>query len=240
MSLSELKELFAEIGKYIYDHYICLDLSRYNNFSLGAKNTLIAQIVICFIVGSVVASILMYLEKTQTTKLISALIRAECKDEESAKSPTELNVRMTGSLIRRMRQPSPLSKLVYYRGQKIPVATSLLLQKTEDSDEKQENDGSLDAQPSDSSQNMVENGNNKSVYATRAELIRERRTVDFQNTPLYIPNELYYRAQVRYGEKNRPWILVLSLIALPILGILILRVFPTVLLLADGMITFFN
>ena len=240
MSLSELKELFAEIGDYLYHRYLCLDLSRYNNFSLGATNTLIPMIIISFIIGAMIATVLMYLEKTQTTKLVNALLRAKCKDEESAKTPAELNVEMTWSLIDRMRKPSPLSKLVYYRGQKIPVSTSLLLEKNTKPSENQENSENS-SQDADSNQEMGANGNIKQeFYPTRAEMIRERKAVDFANVPLYIPNELVYRAQVRYGEKPNKLVFLLSLIGLPFLGIMILRMFPTVLVFADGFITFFS
>ena len=234
MSLSELKELFAEIGDYLYHRYLCLDLSRYNNFSLGATNTLIPKIVICFIIGAMIATVLMYLEKTQSSKLISALLHAECKDEESAKSAAELDVHMTRSLIRRLRKPSPLSKLIFYRGQKAPVSASFLLEEVKKANEiAQESTENLD--------NMVENGNSdKSYYQSRAEMLRERKAVDFTTVPLYIPSALTYRADVRYSEKPRALFLVLSLIALPILGIVVLRALPTVLLLADGMITFFQ
>lgn len=234
MSLSELKELFLEIGDYLYNRYLCIDLSQYNNFSLGATNTLIPQIIICFIIGAMIASVFMYLEKSQATNLINALLQAKCKDESNAKTPTDLNVCMTRSLISRMRKPSPLSKLVYYRGQKIPVSSSFLLQETDKLPEDQKNSDPL-------SQDMGENGNKEqSFYATRAEMIRERNLLDFQNLPLYIPEKLSYRAEVRYGKKPSRLALVFSLIALPILGIVILRGLPSVLLLADGLITFFK
>ena len=240
MSLSELKELFAEIGDYLYHRYLCLDLSRYNNFSLGASNTLIPMIIICFIIGAMIATVLMYIEKTQTTTLVEALLRAECKDEESAKTPAELNVQMTRSLIDRMRKPSPLSKLVYYRGQKIPVATSFLLQKSDDPSQNQEKKEELSSNTSEGTQDMGINGKKEQAfYATRAEMLRERKAVDFTSVPLYIPKELVYRAQVRYSEKPRKLVLLLSLLALPILGIVILRAFPTILVFADGLITFF-
>lgn len=236
MSLSELKEMFLEIGDYLYHRYLCLDLSQYNNFSLGAKNTLIPQIIIAFVIGAIIATVLMYVEKTQTTKLIGALLRAECKDEESAKTPAELDIHMTGSLIRRMRKPSPLSKLVFYRGQKTAVSASLILQKPGTSAENQESDVTDGANTSDS---MVKNGNIE-YCNTRSELLKERKTLDFRTAAMYIPKELSYRAEVRYGEKPRKSVFVLSLIALPILGIVILRLLPSVLLLADGLITFFK
>ena len=232
MSLSELKELFAEMGDYLYHRYLCLDLSRYNNFSLGATNTLIPKIIICFVIGAMIATIFMYLEKTQTTKLISALLHAKCNDEESAKAPSALNIRMTRSLIRRMRKPSPLSKLVFYQGQKSPVSASFLF---EESRKTNENTSETNEEPT----NMAKNGSSSDLYyKSRTEMIRERKTVDFETVPLYIPKVLSYRAEVRYSEKPRALILVLSLIALPILGIVILRALPTVLLLADGLMTF--
>ena len=225
MSLSELKEMFAEIGDYLYHRYFCLDLSQYNNFSLGAKNTLVPQIVIAFVIGAIIATVLMYLEKTQTTKLVGALLRAECKDEESAKTPAELNVRMTGSLIRRMRRPSPLSKLVFYRGQKTSVSASLIWQKADSSEENQKSEAEKKI---DTSEKMEENGNIKR-YSDRAELLKERKELDFRTASMYIPKELSYRAEVRYGEMPRTSIFVLCLISLPILGSVILRLLTTVL-----------
>ena len=57
MTLSELKEMLTEIGDYLYHRYFCLDLSQYNNFSLGATNTLIPRIVVAFVIGAMIASL---------------------------------------------------------------------------------------------------------------------------------------------------------------------------------------
>ena len=217
MSLSELKEMFIEIGYYLYHRYLCIDLSQYNNFSLGAKNTLIPQIVIAFVIGAMIAAILMYLEKAHTVALVSALLRAECKDEESAKSAKELGIDMNDSLLYQLRRPSSISKLIYHRGQTVSVSASAIA-------------------------NMGENVNSNEAkyYSSRKELLEERKKIDFQTVPLYIPQELSYRADVRYGKKPRLFVCVISVIMMPLIGILVLRLLPTVLLFADGLITFFK
>ena len=247
MSFSEFCEMMKEIGDYLYNRYIVLDLSRYHNFSLGSTNTLISKIVISLTIGAMVASIILYIEKKRATKLVQALLKNGCHSEETAKSAENLGIQMNYSLRQLMRKPSPLSKLVYYHGQKAPVAASLLLEEKKKEDLEKGN--SEEAQDNASNTTHIGKGDKKekpsrkeieALYRENQMLIKERKSLDFQTVPLYIPQNLAYRADVRYGVKTKPFSLIISLIGLPLLALFILRFFPSVLLLADGIITFLN
>ncbi len=225
MSFTEFTDMLAEIGEYIYEKYICLNLSQYRNFDFGARNTTVAMIVICFVIGGMVSAVLYYVSKRTSAPLVNALLKQNCIDEESAKSAAELGVRPKRSLWRQMRKLSPLSKLVYYVGQKFPLPPKESVGEDASSADTESEEAATEEKTPDFSYK---------------ELIASRREVDFETVALYIPKPLTYRAEVRFAGVPRLRTLILVLILFPILGFVVLRFFPDLLLAADALITFFS
>lgn len=67
-----------------------------------------------------------------------------------------------------------------------------------------------------------------------------REVIDFNTARFYIPDELHYTAEVRYdpkGKGNSLTVMILCVIATLALAIVCLRVFPSLLQLADNLIT---
>ena len=211
-----LKGLFTEIGDYLYTRYICLDLSEYQYFSLGAKNTVVAQFVLMCIFGCMLASIFIYVEKRSGARLVGALVKNGCVDENTAKTEKELGIRLSWRQARALRRPSALSKLVYYKGQPYMTASPLTF------DDQGDSSFPLPNAPGD--------------WTLKDEL-SSRKSVDFHSVPLYIPSTFIYRSEVRYSASSpRPLHLALSLVLFPTVGFLILRLFPYILSLADRII----
>ncbi len=232
MSFTDFTEMIEEIGEYIYEKYICLDLSRYGNFNLGARNTTVSMIVLCFVVGGMVSAILYYCAKRRTAPLVNALLKEKCIDETSAKSAADLDVHMNRSLRRQMRRLSPLSKLVYYVGQRFPFPPTCECDCEKAAEESCECT-STEATPATANEAIIPSFSYK-------DLLISRRAVDFDTVPLYIPKSLTYRAEVRFAGVPRMRTLILVLILFPILGFTVLRFFPDLMLAADALITFFS
>ena len=227
MSFTDFTEMLAEIGEYIYEKYICLNLSLYKNFDLGARNTTVAMIVLCFVVGGMVSAILYYRSKRAVAPLVNALLKQSCHSEDSAKSAEALGVRMRPSLCRQMRKLSPLSKVVYYSGQQFPPPPTGTPEIAADAPAEEDAHEESSTPPE------------KSSFSYK-ELMASRREIDFTTVPLYIPSSLTYRAEIRFAEIPRLRTLILVLILFPILGFAVLRFFPDLLLAADALITFFS
>ena len=64
--------------------------------------------------------------------------------------------------------------------------------------------------------------------------------IDFTKDHFYIPEELKYRAEVRFSQKGSGWLtVVLTIILVPVFVGLLCRFMPNILQLVDSMITFF-
>ncbi len=212
---------WSEIGEYLYKNYVCLDLNKYTYFSLGAKNTFVAQIVWMCVLGCIIASFVLFFQRRLSSRLVSALLRNGCHDEESAKSAEDLGVSLSYRILYNLRRPSSLSKLIYYKGQSYLTATN---------------------------RSFYENKNGEEVSLplpmppkgrTLKDELKERRAVDFKTIPLYIPASLTYRAELRYPQKKESFLpLVLALVLFPVFGSAFIRLFPQILSLADIIIGF--
>ena len=230
MNFTEFTEMMAEIGDYIYEKYICLNLSQYKNFDLGARNTTVATVVLCFVIGGMVSAILYYISKRRSAPLVNALLQSGCTDEASAKSIAELDIRTNRSLRRQLRKITPLSKLVYYVGQRFPAPPAT------DPDAAPAADEPSDSENVDAPEASVDSA----ASVSYKELLASRREVDFDSTPLYIPKPLTYRAEVRFAGVPRLRTLILVLILFPMLGFAVLRFFPDLMFAADALISFFS
>lgn len=64
--------------------------------------------------------------------------------------------------------------------------------------------------------------------------------IDFTKDHFYIPEDLKYRAEVRFDQKGSGWLsVVLTVILVPVFVGLLCRFMPNILQLVDSMITFF-
>lgn len=64
--------------------------------------------------------------------------------------------------------------------------------------------------------------------------------IDFTRDHFYIPEDLKYRAEVRFNPKGSGWLsVVLTVVLVPLFVGLLCRFMPNILQLADGLITFF-
>ncbi len=65
--------------------------------------------------------------------------------------------------------------------------------------------------------------------------------IDFTKDHFYIPEDLKYRAEVRFNQKGSGWLsVVLTVILVPVVIGLICRFMPNILQFADSIITFFT
>ena len=64
--------------------------------------------------------------------------------------------------------------------------------------------------------------------------------IDFTKDHFYIPEDLKYRAEIRFNQKGSTWIyVVVSVVLVPVVVGLICRFMPNILQFADSIITFF-
>ena len=245
--------MMVEIGEYLYDRYVCLNLDVYKNFSFGARNTSVALTVLCCVIGAMIAAIAYYYVKHSTAPLIHALLKEKCIDEASAKTPKELGIRMNRTIRRQLRRPSPLSKLVCYVGQAQSFYVPYQDEKPINGTTAETADGTEDGAPPSAKAHIspsaiedqektngidaVERNQKPPSYKQALSL---RKQIDFETARLYIDESLTYRAEVRFAHVPRVRLLVLILLICPIAGLVFLRFFPDFLLAVDAFITFLS
>ena len=63
--------------------------------------------------------------------------------------------------------------------------------------------------------------------------------IDFTNAHFYIPEDLKYRAELRFEQKGSGWLFVLlTVVFMPIIASLICQFLPDILQMCDNLITF--
>ena len=72
-----------------YNKYFLINLNEFSNIGIDLE---INKILFCFLIGIIVATVVVNYRNAGNVRLIRSLIRQEAFDEESAKTLTELNI----------------------------------------------------------------------------------------------------------------------------------------------------
>lgn len=204
-----------ELLNHLRDRYFTVEFGTYENFSLGAAASSTAQtIILAVAVGFIVAAFLAVYTRTVLGNFVRALIKSEAKDAQSAKDLSSLGFFRSTAIRRELSRGVTLRKVV-----KCVEEEELLAQEQTESGE-----GESDA-------------NAIPVYAKNASA-EVRFKPDFTTARYYIPEDLRYRAELRFEKKGSGWGLMVGTVVLSILiAGLISYLLPDLIQLADNLIS---
>lgn len=203
-----------ELLTYLTEQYFSVELGTYENFSVGSDTaTSVRNIILALMIGFIAASIMTAYTRQGLGSFVRKLLREECLSPEKAKTLMELGYFRSSMIRRELSHGSTLRMVVRYC--------------TETSLQKQLQSVDPDKKPEDT----------EKVQATQKNA-QTNHKIDFLTARFYIPEELRYRADVRFEAKGSSWgMVVLSSVISILVAALLCWLFPDVLTLADNIIT---
>ena len=116
--MAEIYNFFGDIFDYLRETYFEVDFGTYQNFDIGTYAGSLSGIIFAVMLGIVLASCAVFIERRYLGALVRALVKDEARDEESAKTLADLGLRPNFLLKNALRRrDSALRKLVRYAGE---------------------------------------------------------------------------------------------------------------------------
>ena len=229
----------AEMLAYLSERYFSVDFGNYENISLssGAGGTA-RNLILAFAAGFIIAFLFSAYTRVVLGGFVRRLNAEQCNSLATAKTLFELGY------FRNVSIRSALAKGTALR----MVVRSCSLEEREEAQNTPVQDASTDAAGTESSANANENadeaskaegseeaqGNAESIPAWKEEKI------DFCKAAFYIPEELRYRADIRFEKRGSSWgALVLGIVGTVIGAAALCWLLPDLVQFADNLITVF-
>lgn len=217
---SVINELFT----YLTERYFSVELGTYENFSVGAGTaTTVRNIILALMIGFIAASVMTAYTRQGLGGFVRKLLREECLSPEQAKTLMELGYFRSSMIRRELSRGTTLCMVVRCCEEK-PSQDPTPEQKTTQGQDQ----SSAPDQIAEAFENVTPASQNTQTY----------RKIDFLTARFYIPEDLRYRADVRFDAKGSSWGLVAVSAVISILAAALLCwLFPDVIALADNIIT---
>ena len=204
-----------ELLTYFRETYFTVEARTYEHLPLGANTAATAQAVILSLaVAVILVSFLNYYTRVYLGRVVRKLIKEEAHSPESAKTLMELGF-FRSSLVRR-----ELSKGISLRR---------LIRCVEEEEflaEQTENAAAKEGEKPEKTQHVSANSAKEKAFR-----------MDFLTARFYIPQELRYRASVRYERKGSGLLaLVLVILGALVFSALACRLLPDLLQLLDNIL----
>ena len=216
---STLYELLA----YFEERYFSVDFHVYEHITLGPEAGKTAQMMILGIaLGLIIASIMIAYTRTKLGGFVRKLLKSECLSPESAKTLYELGEFRNAALRRELLKGVTLRKFV----QRVETDAAGEIEGT----------------------NVQESVSEKSTFIITMALIAKRikaffvgksegKQIDFATDRFYIPEDLKYRADVRFERKGSGWLFaLLTSVGAIVFASLICKFLPDIVQLMDNII----
>lgn len=223
--------LLHELLSYLYEEYFTVNFGVYENFTIGTTTAeTIRTLIPALAIALVIASMMTAHMRVNIGRFVRRLLKNECLSPEKAKTLAELNFFRNAALRRELSRGTGLRmvvRCVHEDGTDTGVGSYLDQTLSPDST----------AEMSENASTVCENedlkGEKRAKKGSRAQ-----RKINFLTARFYIPEDLKYRADVRFDNRGSGWAPAIASIALVIfLTALLCWLLPHVLWLADAIIS---
>ena len=205
--------LIHELLNYANERYFTVEFGLYENFSLGANaGTTSRNLILGFAIGIIIASILTAYVRIGLGAFVRKLLKTESVSPEQAKTLLELGYFRSTVIRRELTQGTTLRTVV---------------RSCEDDMQEAEGD---------------ENGEEQApAEAKKAHtLLQKPKKIDFLTARFYVPEDLRYRADVRFEKKGSGWgSVILSVLITVVVSAALCWLLPDLFQFADNIITVF-
>lgn len=237
------QSVIYEIFAFLKEQYFTLEFGIYENFSVAdGLGTTVRNIIIAIALALIAVSVMNAYTRQNLGGFVRRLISEDCLSPDRAKTLSELGYFRSTSIRRALARGTTL-RLVVRRAETEEMQTAQTADNAQpesvedvvptDADNARDN-GEVDATDATPCR---DNGNAEVV--TRA---TEKDTkIDFLTARFYVPEELRYRAEIRFRVKGSSWWLVaLTAVVAVVVAALLCRLLPDVVAFADNLMTWLS
>ena len=213
---SVIRELIA----YFYEKYFTIEFAAYENFSVAdGLGTTLRSIILALAVGIIASALLTARMRVGLGGFVKKLLREDCLSPEKAKTLYDLGYFRNPMIRRELACGSVLKMVVRCREQDEKECNAD--QKSDSGDKK--NTEELPERPQ------------KRTY-----VLQKPEKIDFTTAHFYIPEDLRYRAEIRFDEKGSSWrSAILLTVGAVVVSALLCAFLPDVVAFVDNLISFF-
>ena len=203
--------VIAEILAYLSERYFSIEFGVYENFSLSAEAGATARnLVLALALGFIAAFLITAYTRVVLGGFVRSVIKAECSSPATAKTLYELGYFRSGAIRSALTRGAALRMVVRY-------CTA------------EEREAARTESPVAEGENVPE--------------CPERRVgekIDFTKDAFYIPEELRYRAEIRFDSKGSGWLpVVIAIVATVVISSVLCWLLPDLVQFTDNLITVF-
>ena len=211
---SVIRELIA----YFYEKYFTIEFGAYDNFSVGdGLGGTLRSIILALMLGMVASALLTARMRSGFGGFVKKLLKEECLSPEQAKTLLDLDYFRSPMIRRELERGSVLRMVVRCREQ----------DEKECRTDQKSDDG--DGQPAE----KLSERPKKRTY-----VLQKSQKIDFTTAHFYIPEDLRYRAEVRFEQKGSSWgSAILLTVAAVVVAALLCAFLPDVVAFIDNLIT---
>ena len=199
--------LLNDVLSYIADRYYRVELGAYEYFSFGSgANETARMLILAIAFGFIIAAAAVAYTRTRLGGFVRTLLKNDCLSPETAKTLFELGYFRNSTIRWELTRGVTLRKLV------------LQAEQTEDSTENiSAEEISAEENPENASESYVEapaatlteEDDTAEKAQERFPFMQKHPAIDFTTARFYIPEDLKYRAEIRFEKKGSGWIPVL-------------------------------
>ncbi|MBQ9759767.1 MAG: hypothetical protein IJW16_00300 [Clostridia bacterium] len=209
--------VICEILTYLEENYFSVALGSYQNFSVAAGTaTTLRNIVLGIAIGLIIAGAMIAYTKQVHGKFVRTVIRSGCTSPENAKTLSELGYFQNPSIRRELTKRVTFGKLVRCVEEDVQANSS------------------SDHETSKASEVV----NKRKSFSALFRVKKQEFKIDFTTMHFYIPEDLRYRAEIRFERKGSTWgfFAIVAVITVVISSLLCIFL-PDLFRLADNLIT---
>ena len=210
--------LIHELFSYVGTRYFTVEFGTYENFSVGANaSTTARNMIIGFAVGIILAAVMTAHARNGLGGFVRKLLRTESLSPEQAKTLHELGYFRNPTIRRELARGTTLRMVVRHC-------------------ENDSNDGEETNEGTEKENDEMPTQVKKTLTG-----IKKAPAINFLTARFYIPEELRYRADIRFDKTGSSWGMVTLTVIVTVVGAAALCWFlPDLFQFADNIITFFS
>ncbi len=230
------ESLIYELLEYFNSRYFTIHFVGYENFSIGLSTAeTVRNVILALALGVILAALFTAYLRNTLGGFVRRLISSGCDSPANAKTLSELGYFRSPS-VRRELSRGTILPMVVRRLDELSTHVEQNEAETDGKSADSEGETAVDEAVSEDqkSENIVESTAKKSFFnfGKRGEMI------DFTTARFYIPEDLRYRAEIRFRRKGSSWLLVIAICVIALVAAALLCVFlPSIVGLADKIVS---
>ncbi len=225
-----------ELLQFLGERFFTVDFGVYENFSIGVgTGQTIQTLIIAMAIGIVLATGMMAHTRTKLGGFVRLLVREDCLSPDRAKTLSELGLFRNAAIRRELSRGVTLRKVVKCREEEEFVASARQSATPVESEP-----GTADAIAAPAEEGREEAtaapaNANPSKKSAEPPAYR----IDFTTAHFYIPEDLKYRAEVRFRHNGSTWgLFFVTLPVVIVLAALVCTFLPELLQMTDNLISY--